>query len=215
MIERGERGSAPRSLLAPPVNFLAHLYLSPPSPDAWLGSLLGDFVKGPVEVAGYPPGVADAIRLHRAVDRFTDGHAAVLAAKARFAPGARRFAGVALDVAFDHFLARDWQRHHALPLEHFAQTVYAALRDAPPPLPERFERMLPWMVSQDWLVSYREPQGALRALQRLSERLANGTGLLAAAAELQSRYREVEADFAAFFPALRGAFPMAGAHPIA
>lgn len=197
------------------MNFLAHLYLSPPEPQAWLGSLLGDFVKGPVEAAGYPPAVAHAIRLHRAVDRFTDGHAAVLAAKARFAPGARRYAGVVLDVAFDHFLARDWARHHPLPLERFAAEVYAALRSAPPPLPERFTRMLPWMVSQDWLVSYREAHGAGQALERMSHRLADGSGLLAAAAQLQACYAEVETDFQRFFPSLLRAFPVAGADPIA
>ena len=197
------------------VNFLAHLYLSPPLPEAWLGSLLGDFVKGPVEAAGVGPAVADAIRLHRAVDRFTDAHATVLAAKARFAPGARRFAGVVLDVAFDHFLARDWQRHHHLPLERFASQVYAALQRAPQPLPERFTGMLPHMVSQDWLVSYREPAGAQQALQGMSRRLTRGTGLLAAAAELHARYSEIEADFHCFFPALRSAFPMAGENPIA
>ena len=31
------------------MNFLAHLYLSEPTDDAWLGSLLGDFVKGPLD----------------------------------------------------------------------------------------------------------------------------------------------------------------------
>lgn len=197
------------------MNFLAHLYLSPPTPEAWLGSLLGDFVKGPVDAAGYPAAVADAIRLHRAVDRFTDGHAAVLAAKARFAPGARRYAGVVLDVAFDHFLARDWQTHHAQPLERFAEEVYTALQRAPGPLPERFTRMLPWMVSEDWLVSYREPRGASQALERMSHRLADGSGLLAATAQLQARHAEFEADFRRFFPCLLRAFPVAGADPIA
>lgn len=197
------------------MNFLAHLYLSPPAPEAWLGSLLGDFVKGPVEAAGYPPAVADAIRLHRAVDRFTDGHPAVLAAKARFAPGERRYAGVVLDVAFDHFLARDWQRHHALPLERFAAEVYAALQRAPEPLPERFTRMLPWMVSQDWLVSYRERRGVELALRRMSQRLADGSGLLAATAHLQACYAQFEADFHRFFPSLVDAFSVAGADPIA
>jgi acyl carrier protein phosphodiesterase len=197
------------------VNFLAHLYLSPATPEGWLGGLLGDFVKGPVDAAGYPAAVADAIRLHRAVDSFTDGHAHVLEAKARFAQGTRRYAGVVLDIAFDHFLARDWHRHHDVPLERFARDVYAALGSAPHALPERFARMLPWMVSQDWLVSYREPAGAIAALERMSRRLSDGSGLEAAAAELRSRYGEMESDFQRFFPALLRAFPAAGRAPIA
>ena len=75
------------------MNFLAHLYLSPPTPDALLGSLLGDFVKGPVERAGYNAEITTAIRLHRAIDTFTDSHPIVLASKARISPARRRYAG--------------------------------------------------------------------------------------------------------------------------
>jgi acyl carrier protein phosphodiesterase len=71
------------------------------------------------------------------------------------------------------------------------------------------------MVSQEWLVSYRDPAGAMQALERVSRRLSDGSGLLAAAAEVHSRYGEMESDFRRFFPALLAAFPAAGRAPIA
>jgi acyl carrier protein phosphodiesterase len=66
------------------MNYLAHLHLGGQEPDALLGSLYGDFVKGPLR-GQWPAKVEAGIRLHRRIDAFTDSHAQVLAAKARFA----------------------------------------------------------------------------------------------------------------------------------
>ena len=55
------------------MNYLGHLCLSDDSPECIVGNLLGDFVKGRPE-GRFPPGVVRGIRLHRAIDGFTDGH---------------------------------------------------------------------------------------------------------------------------------------------
>ena len=77
------------------MNHLAHFLLAPAGPQALLGTLLADFHRGPID-ASLPPDVANAVRLHRAIDSATDSHAEVLALKAVFPPGRRRFAGLAL-----------------------------------------------------------------------------------------------------------------------
>jgi acyl carrier protein phosphodiesterase len=182
------------------MNFLAHLHLSPDTPDALLGSLLGDFVKGPVERAGYGPAITDAIRLHRAIDVFTDSHADVIAAKAQVSSARRRYAGVLIDVFFDHFLARDWEAFRAEPLEAFAARVYRGLQEAPHPVPDTFARMLPFLVAQDWLASYRELAGIDAALHRMSRRLTHGAPLADAVVELDRNYAGFEAAFHSFFP---------------
>ena len=182
------------------MNFLAHLYLSPNTPDALLGSLLGDFVKGPVERAGYGHEIATAIRLHRAIDVFTDSHPGVAAAKARVSPARRRYAGILLDVFFDHFLARDWESLHHEPLEAFATRVYADLQGSRQPVPEAFARMLPFLVSQDWLTSYRALAGIDAALRRMSRRLTHGAPLADAVVELDRNYASFETAFREFFP---------------
>lgn len=185
------------------MNFLAHLYLSPPTPDALLGAMLGDFVKGPVEHSGYNPEIAEAIRLHRAIDTFTDAHPVVLASKARISPARRRYAGILVDVFYDHFLARDWQRFHHEPLERFAATTYRALCGTTQPLPERFGGMLPHLVAGDWLTSYRDLGGIHLALDRMSRRVRPGNPLLGSAAELERQLPAFEADFLTFFGELR------------
>jgi len=92
------------------MNFLAHLYLADPQPLGLLGSLMGDFVKGPLG-GRYPEPITRGIMLHRRIDTFTDAHAVVRASRTRISPGRRRFAGIMIDVFYDHFLARDWARY--------------------------------------------------------------------------------------------------------
>ena len=97
------------------MNYLAHLYLSDPSEDAWLGSLLGDFVKGPLDDR-YSEEVTRAIVLHRKIDSYTDAHPVVLNSKSRVSTQRRRYAGIMVDMFYDHFLAKHWREFHAEPL---------------------------------------------------------------------------------------------------
>lgn len=186
------------------MNFLAHLYLSPPTADARLGSLLGDFVKGPVERAGYNTEISAAIRLHRAIDTFTDAHPAVLRAKARMPGQRRRYAGILVDIFFDHYLARDWTAHHPATLASFAAEVYASLEAPGHALPARFDSMVSHMIRHDWLGSYRRIEGIETALDRMCRRMTRGAeALQGSAEELVRNYDALQADFAAFFPDLR------------
>ncbi|MCW5624651.1 MAG: DUF479 domain-containing protein [Burkholderiales bacterium] len=185
------------------MNFLAHLYLTPDTPDGLLGSLLGDFVKGPLDQAGYAPDVTAAIKLHRRIDTFTDAHPVVLASKARLGPDLRRYAGILVDVYYDHFLAKSWERLHPEPLPAFARRVYGELEAHPHPVPDAFARMLPWLVRQDWLASYRSVDGVHEALTRMQRRFSRPTPLAEGAAALQRHYDDFAADFAAFLPEVR------------
>ncbi len=76
------------------MNHLAHVFLAPDSPEARVGSILGDFTRG-VDLSTLPDPVKQGVRHHRAVDSFTDQHPDVLASKQVFSRQRRRFAGVA------------------------------------------------------------------------------------------------------------------------
>lgn len=181
------------------MNFLAHLYLSPPDDDALLGSLMGDFVKGPL--AAHP---ADDLRrgmaLHRRIDSYTDAHPIVRDSRNRISAARRRYAGIMVDMFYDHFLARDWTRYHEQPLADFAQRVYALLLRNRERLPERLARITPYMAEQDWLSSYRAIESIHVALERMGTRLTRGNALRGAAGELVVHYDALEADFRDFFP---------------
>ena len=123
------------------MNYLAHLHLGGDSPAQLLGSLYGDFVKGPL-AGRFPADLEVAIRLHRQIDAFTDRHLLVEQARARFPAERRRTSGILLDLFFDHCLARDWADYHAEPLPQFTGRVYEVLA-AQRELPERLAFIAP------------------------------------------------------------------------
>lgn len=167
-----------------------------------LGALLGDFV-GSAELHRYNAEMQREIRLHRLIDSYTDRHAAVVAARGLFPEGRRRFAGIALDVYFDHLLARDWPRFSAIDLDAFNQRFYAVLRAQHPILPERLQRIAPRIVEHDWFGSYRERDNVDFAIQGIASRLSRKGDALVDCLHLLRRHESAIArQFEAFFPDL-------------
>lgn len=182
------------------MNFLAHLLLGPPQPQQALGSLLGDFVKGPVANLTLPPAVREGVWLHRRIDVFTDSHPLVLASKARVSNERRRFAGIMVDMFYDHLLARHWARFSAQPIEHFTQQMYAGLLAQQALIPEHAWPVIQRMAEQDWLSSYAELEQLERALTNMGRRLRRDNRLAGSVLELERDYGGFEADFLAFMP---------------
>lgn len=184
------------------MNWLAHLRLSPPQPLLRLGNLAGDFVAG-VDLATLPAELQRGIALHRAIDRFVDAHPVVVAAKARLVPPHRRFAGVLLDVWFDHFLARDWAQHgDGRPLPQFLADVHQDLRTHHELLPAPLQRVAPRFCADGWLEGYASVDGIARVLGLMARRLSRPTPLAQGAELLRADYAAVERDFAALWPEL-------------
>jgi acyl carrier protein phosphodiesterase len=175
------------------------LYLSEPTEAAWLGSLLGDFVKGPLD-GRYGEDITRAITLHRKIDSFTDTHPVVLRSKSRISAGRRRYAGIMMDMFYDHFLAKNWREFHGEPLDEFTARIYAILGRQHAMLPERLQRMAPNMAQWNWLASYAKVDSIHAALDRMGQRMKRENPLLNSAEELVEHYGELEADFRAFMP---------------
>ncbi|MBL8495996.1 MAG: DUF479 domain-containing protein [Rhodocyclaceae bacterium] len=186
------------------MNYLAHALLAGPDPESRLGGLLGDFVKGTPD--GFdprlPPGVVAGIALHRQIDRYADTHPAFQASRRRVSAQRRRYAGVMIDMFYDHFLARHWLRYCSQPLGEFAEETYALLADHAAILPPRLRGMLPHMREQNWLVSYACAAGIGTALDGISRhRLTRPNPLAGGVDELLSGYGGFEADFDTFMAA--------------
>ena len=183
------------------MNYLFHLFLSDPAEEALLGSLLGDFVKG--SPAGrFSAAVADAILFHRKVDSFSDAHPIPRRSRNRVSPERRRFAGIIVDICYDHFLIRHWRRLSPVDPNSFIDRVYAVLDKNRAWLPERLRRILPRLIAEDWLGSYRHLERVGVALDRIAARLSKGDPLIGAVAEIETNFRALESDFLEFFPEL-------------
>jgi acyl carrier protein phosphodiesterase len=183
------------------MNYLAHLHLGGQRPGQLLGSLYGDFVKGRLQ-GQFDPEIEAAIQLHRSIDVFTDRHPRVDIALSRFSITRRRYAGIVLDVFFDHCLARDWELYADRPLAQFTSDVYRVL-SAEPQLPERLAKIAPHMVANDWLGSYREFAVLEQVLRGISRRLTRPEELAGAMQELRRLYEPLSEDFRLFYPQLQ------------
>jgi len=188
------------------MNFLAHFLLSANDDELRLGNLLGDVVKGRVERFDHP-GVSErmrtGIRLHRAIDSFSDGHAVVRRSKQRIAGRYGRLSGVIVDVYYDHVLAREWDRHGEGTLTAFADDVYRTLRVNLARLPTEVHPLVEAMIAGNWLVGYARLAHVAGALDGMSLRHRVAAGIGTAAEELARDYDAVSADVAEFFPELQ------------
>jgi acyl carrier protein phosphodiesterase len=152
-------------------------------------------VSGPV---AYPAPIRDEILLHRRIDRYTDAHPSVVAARALFADGRRRYAGIALDVYYDHLLARDWAQWSDVDLDAFTARFYTHLLANHAQLPPRLQTIAPHMAQHDWLGSYRERASVDHAVRRIATRLSrNGDKLVACLDDLRKHEPAIERGFKA------------------
>lgn len=185
------------------MNYLAHLYLARPDPEAMLGALLGDFVFGRAALEDYSPVERREILVHRQVDRYTDEHPLVVASRRLFGEGRQRYAGIVLDVYYDHCLARDWTRYAGEPLDAFTAPFYRYLLARVDDLPGRLHTIAPRMAAHDWLGSYRERDNVDLAVTRIATRLSrNGERLVDCLDDLRRHEARIGAGFDAFFPQL-------------
>ena len=183
------------------MNYLAHLYFSQPTPESRVGNLLGDYQRG-VDRKALPVPVRRGLENHLAVDRFTDHHPLVCQARRGFSASRRRFAGIALDVLFDHFLIRHWQRFSSRDFTAQVQRFHADLRSGEELMPTRMRQVTERMIRDDWFHAYAELDNIGYALDRIAGRIRFANDFSGVIEEIRDREAELEAAFLTFFPEL-------------
>jgi acyl carrier protein phosphodiesterase len=184
------------------MNHLAHTLLAGDDEYLRLGGMLGDFVHGTLDASPLPARVIDGIRLHRAIDVYTDSHAEVRAARERFEPPYRRYAGILLDIWFDHCLALDFARWSATPLELFSDDLRALLHRQDALLPAGLQRFRSYMDVHDLPATYADPVMIGRVLHGLAQRLRHDNPIGTALPPLLERRHVLQQHYTAFFPQL-------------
>jgi acyl carrier protein phosphodiesterase len=159
------------------LNFLAHALLAGDEPALIVGGVVGDWIKGTLPGA-LPDDLARGVVLHRAIDHFAESHPAFCRSRSRVSPVRRRYAGVLVDVFYDHLLARDWASIHPQPLDEYCEAVYGLIRDRLHDLPASSHPALKLMAQEDWLTSYAQIEGIADVLARMSRRARQPNPLL-------------------------------------
>ncbi|WP_445157712.1 acyl carrier protein phosphodiesterase [Halomonas sp. E14] len=180
------------------MNFLAHAWLARAGSDAFLyGNLIADGVKGS-DLSAWPQDVALGIRHHRRVDAFVDAHPTVLSARRRAPHPHRRYAGIALDLVWDHFVARQLSLHRRE--SELVARSYRVLRQRP--APARLAGMIPALIAQDWLHRYSDFAFTCRAVSGIGQRLSGPNHLEALVPWLKADYDQLREDFMQLWPAV-------------
>lgn len=183
------------------MNYLAHADLSFPDSLSILGNLMGDFRKY-IRNADLPDRVMLGIENHCRVDRFTDNHPGIINLKKLFSRHRRRYAGIIIDISFDYFLSKHWHKFNDGARDIFIGYVYDCLDHCRALMPSQMQRVMHYMIEEDWMGSYARMSGIETSLDRISYRIRFENNMRGAIEEVESNYEELENRFLEFYPQL-------------
>ncbi|WNH10419.1 ACP phosphodiesterase [Thalassobellus suaedae] len=183
------------------MNYLAHIYLSGDNDLVTIGNFIADGIKGK-DYKKHPKEIQIGILLHRNIDTYTDAHKTVRKSTKRLHEKYGHYSGVIVDILYDHFLAKNWNKYSETPLDNYVNTFYDSLEEHYDVLPLRIQKMIPFMMTDNWLLSYASIEGISRVLEGMNRRTKNRSGMHEAVQELEEFYNEFENEFTLFFDEL-------------
>jgi acyl carrier protein phosphodiesterase len=183
------------------MNYLAHIYLSGDNDLVTIGNFIADGIKGK-DYKNYSKDIQIGILLHRNIDTYTDAHKTVRLSTKRLHENYGHYSGVIVDILYDHFLAKNWSKYSNVKLDEYVDTFYGSLEDHFEMLPSRIQKMMPYMISDNWLLSYASIEGISKVLEGMNRRTKNRSGMDKAINELELFYTEFESEFSSFFDEL-------------
>ena len=180
------------------MNFLAHIYLSGDNKYVAIGNFMADSVRGR-KYKSYPSEIQKGILLHRGIDTFTDAHHVFRQSTKKLHKNYGHYAGVIVDIFYDHFLAKNWEQYSKVSLETYAANFYRTLEENYDILTEKVKNLMPYMISGNWLLNYATIEGIQSVLDGMNRRTKNQSMMNLATNELQEYYQEFEEEFTSFF----------------
>lgn len=180
------------------MNFLAHIYLSGNDDDLTIGNFIADAVKGK-KYLDYPEGIKNGIILHRAIDYYTDTHPVVRKSISRLFKTYGHYSGIIIDILYDHYLAVSWKKFSPVPLEEYSLSFYRLLQENLEILPKPTQLFIPYMIRDNWLLSYSTVEGISKILEQMNERTKRKSKMHLAVKEFELHYKDFQEEFHLFF----------------
>jgi len=186
------------------MNWLAHTLLSKKDIDYQLGNVLADPLRG-AAWQGASEALVEGMKMHRAIDKFTDKHPILSSSKAILGADGH-LKGVVLDLLYDHFLSQSWNLFSPIELDEFLlefnQQAFGSSRH----FPLKAKTIVGRMAATNLLGKYQAFDGLIPALERIDLRLSARTHAKETATQyipvLEQQYDLLKADFDVFFPEL-------------
>jgi acyl carrier protein phosphodiesterase len=183
------------------MNFLAHAHLSGENSDLLFGNFIADAVKGDASLR-YKNDILAGITLHRKIDSYTDSHRVHKNSRDLIRNRFGKYSGIVVDIFYDHFLAKQWENYSQVPLGEYTSWVYKEVSKRFFLLPYRTKRILPFMISQNWLLNYAHFDGLENVFYGMDRRTRFVSGMQHAVDVLKEQYPHLETDFNTFYPEL-------------
>lgn len=183
------------------MNFLAHIYLSGDNDLIKIGNFMADGIHGK-HFDTFPIEIQKGIILHRSIDTFTDAHPIFRQSTKRLHANYHHYSGIIVDIFYDHFLAKNWSKYSDERLEDYSQRFYQSLRDNYDDLTQKTQKMMPYLIEYNWLLSYQTIEGIESVLTKMDTRMKRDSNMRFSVAELKTYYSDFESEFTAFFAAL-------------
>jgi acyl carrier protein phosphodiesterase len=183
------------------MNFLAHAHLSGKNHEVLFGNFIADAVKGK-NFERFEKDIQLGIKLHRMIDSYTDSHPVFRSTLNRIRKDFGKYSGIVVDIYYDHFLAKNWNDYHNDELRHFAKIVYGILKKRYLLLPSRTKRLLPFLITQNWLVGYANLKDLSLVFYGMDRRTGLHSGMSSAVEVLENNYDDINRDFDKFYPEL-------------
>ncbi len=183
------------------MNFLAHIYLSGNNKEIAIGNFISDSVRGN-KYRAFPKEIQKGILLHRQIDTFTDAHEIFRKSTKRLHKKYSHYSGVIVDIFYDHFLAKNWEDYSDISLEEYSISFYKDLNDNFDILPQKVQNLMPYLIKDNWLLSYASIPGIAKVLYGMSRRTKYNSNMDLATTDLVNHYSEFENEFRLFFKEL-------------
>jgi len=184
------------------MNYLAHLYLSGPSDGVKLGNFIGDYVKGN-RFSLYPPEIRKGILLHRQIDSFMDEHPLSHASAELFRARYTRFSRVIIDVIYDHYLAKNWDKYSDQSLHDFVNEVHKLFISHYFILPPQVRQFLPFLIRSRRMENYKNLSGIEKTLKIMANHTVLPDHSAWAVEQIVKNDRQLQEQFTGFFEDIR------------
>jgi acyl carrier protein phosphodiesterase len=179
------------------MNFLGHIYFSDNDLSLMHANLYGDYIKGS-DLSHLDPQIKMGVLLHRQIDNYIDHHEAVVELMRILYPHLPKVTGIAIDLFFDHLLAKNWNKFHAVRYTDFLSTFYAHDITNNTNYSKEFRVFMSTLKSKNWMIHYDSPYGLRKMCEGVSSRISFPNELKNAPLIFTEFEQEIEQTFFTF-----------------
>jgi len=160
-------------------------------------NLFGDFVRGS-KLDHFPEIIQHGIKLHREIDFYIDNHPSVKHLKLSLMHDLPKIGPVAVDLFFDHLLAKQWSNFHHEDYPQFLSNFYAHESDLTEHYPSSFISFIDKLRQHQWMNHYPTKYGLMKSCEGVAKRISFETKLPEAHLVFDARESEIDAAFQSF-----------------